>query len=135
VSKRLALAALLCLLFLGASGNPAVRGDDEGAGAETPDKPLMERKLEHSQAVLSALAREDFDALGDNADALLKLSEEQWISRDTPEYRAQLKDFWVVLEGIKTAADEENLDGATLAYVQMTLTCVRCHKYLRDNPD
>lgn len=134
MTKRLALAALACLLFLGASGNPDVRGDDDGAEAEA-EKPLMERKLEHSQAVLSALAREDFDALGANADALLALSEEEWISRDTPEYQAQLKDFWVVMEGIKTAADEENLDGATLGYMQMTLTCVRCHKYLRENPD
>lgn len=134
MTKRLALAVLPCLLFLGVSGGPDVRGDDDGAQAET-EQPLMERKLEHSQALLSALAREDFDALGTNADALLVLSEEEWISRDTPEYKAQLKDFWVVLEGIKTAADDENLDGATLSYVQMTLTCVRCHKYLRSNPD
>ena len=134
MTKRLALAALSCLLFLGASGNPDVRGDDDGSQAEA-EKPLMERKLERSQALLSDLAREDFDALGANADALLALSEEEWISRDTPEYKAQLKDFWVVLEGIKTAADDKNLDGATLSYVQMTITCVRCHKYLRENPD
>lgn len=28
-------------------------------------------------------------------------------------------------------AQEQNGDGATLAYVQMTLSCVKCHKYLR----
>lgn len=135
MNKCLAMVAMSGLMFISVSGHLAAQADDTTGDPEPAEKPIMERKLDHAQAVLTALAREDFDALGTNADALLTLSEEQWISRDSPEYRAQLKDFWVVLEGIKTAADQENLDGATLAYVQMTLSCVRCHKYLRENPD
>ena len=119
-------------MLVGSHGGVNAAADDDDPETK-PEKPLMERKLEHAQGVLSALAREDFDALNKHADALLTLSEEQWISQETPEYRAQLKDFWVVLEGVKSAADEKNIDGATLAYVQMTLSCVRCHKYLRDN--
>jgi hypothetical protein len=30
------------------------------------------------------------------------------------------------------AAENENLDGATLAYLQLTLSCVNCHKVVRD---
>jgi hypothetical protein len=30
-------------------------------------------------------------------------------------------------------ADKENLDGAALAYVQLTLSCVNCHKVVRDS--
>lgn len=133
--RKLTLAAgLFCVIVLGNHGGVNAVADDNPPQSK-PEKSLMERKLEHAQGVLSALAREDFDALNKHADALLTLSEEQWISRETPEYRAQLKDFWVVLEGVKSAADEKNIDGATLAYVQMTLSCVRCHKYLRDNPE
>ena len=77
----------------------------------------------------------DYAKLAENADDLRKLAEKQWIEKETPEYRAQLKDFWVVLEGIRSSADDNDIDGATLAYMQMTLSCVRCHKYLRKNSD
>lgn len=108
------------------------------AATQADDKPIpnlakiMDRKLELSQAILAAIVREDFAGLSTNSDALLELAKSQWIRNETPEYRAQLKDFWLVLEGLKSAAEDKNADGATLAYVQMTLTCVRCHKYLRN---
>lgn len=92
---------------------------------------IMDKKLKLSQSILAAIVKEDFAGMSTNADALLDLAKTQWIHNETPEYRAQLKDFWLVLEGLKSAAEDKNADGATLAYVQMTLTCVRCHKYLR----
>jgi cytochrome c556 len=104
-------------------------------GEKRDEVPLMERKLTHAQNILSAIAREDYAKLSENAEGLRKLAEKQWIEKETPEYRAQLKDFWVVLEGIRASADDKDIDGATLAYMQMTLSCVRCHKYLRRNPD
>lgn len=92
---------------------------------------IMERKLQYSKEILGAVAVEDFSAMAINADGLLELAKTQWIESETPEYRSQLKDFWIVVEGFKTAAEEKNGDGAALAYVQMTLSCVKCHKYLR----
>ena len=35
-------------------------------------------------------------------------------------------------ERMSKAADEQNLDAAALAYVQLTLNCVDCHKHVRD---
>lgn len=101
---------------------------------DKPDLPagkLMEKKLHLSQAILGSIVTEDFSSMSANAGALLVLAKTQWLRDETPEYRAQLKDFWIVLEGLKSAADDKNADGATLAYVQMTLTCVNCHKYLK----
>lgn len=134
MGRRIGLA-VLCMTLFSFAANPGTGEDEVDPPEEATETSVMEQKLEHAQGVLSALAREDFEGLRTNADALLRLSEEQWISRETPEYRAQLKDFWVVLEGVKSGADEENLDGATLAYMQMTLSCVRCHKYLRTNAE
>ncbi|MCL6644623.1 MAG: hypothetical protein K6U88_06545, partial [Dehalococcoidia bacterium] len=37
------------------------------------------------------------------------------------------------VDAVSAAAKQKNLDGASLAYMQMTLNCVRCHKYLRSN--
>lgn len=108
------------------------------AVTQADDKPaldlskIMEKKLELSKEILAGMVTEDFDKISSNADRLLKLAKTQWIQNETSEYRAQLKDFWIVVDGLKTAADEKNADGATLAYVQMTLSCVKCHKYLRN---
>lgn len=97
----------------------------------SPTAKIMEKKLELSQKILAAIVTEDFPGMSTSSDAMLELAKTQWIRNETPEYRAQLKDFWLVLDGLKSAAEDKNADGATLAYVQMTLTCVRCHKYLR----
>lgn len=113
----------LFLLFL------AVAGAEDKSAPSTAK--IMEKKLQLSQAILAAVVKEDFASMSANADGLLVLAKTEWIQDDSPEYRAQLKDFWLVLEGLKSAAEDKNGDGATLAYVQMTLSCVKCHKYLR----
>lgn len=104
-----------------------------GADDKQPDRQqnVMEQKLSHAQGILSGLAKEDFAAISRESTDLLALAQQQWIEHDTPEYRAQLKDFWITLEGIDASAKEKNLDGATLGYMQLTLSCIKCHKYLR----
>ena len=42
-----------------------------------------------------------------SAEELMDLTEEQWVVNETPEFRAHLKNFWVVLEGLKTSAESE----------------------------
>ena len=51
---------------------------------------------------------------------------ETWV-RGTAEYRTQLRIFQNANEQLIRMADEEKLDGAALAYVQLTLNCVNCH--------
>ena len=105
------------------------RADDKPA----PDlAKIMEKKLNLSNEILAGVVTEDFGKISSNSNRLLELTKTQWTQNETPEYRAQLKDFWIVTEGLKTAANEKNADGATLAYVQMTISCVKCHKYLRN---
>ena len=41
-------------------------------------------------------------------------------------------DFQKHLEEIQKAAKKKNVEAAALGYVEMTLTCVRCHQYVRD---
>ncbi len=119
---KLSAACLLLLLLV------VARADDKPA---LDSAKIMEKKLQLSKEILAAIVLEDFPKMSTNADALLELAKTQWVRNEAPEYRAQLKDFWLVLEGLKTAADDKNAEGATLAYVQMTLSCVKCHKYLR----
>ena len=53
----------------------------------------------------------------------------------TDDYRLQMAVFRRSAETVSKRAKEGNLDGATLAYVDMTLTCVKCHQTTRDRPD
>ena len=38
-----------------------------------------------------------------------------------------------LLDRIESIAKAKNIDGATLAYVQLTVNCVNCHKYVRES--
>lgn len=100
--------------------------------AEDRDK-IMAQKLAASQSILAAITTEDFSMLEKNADVLLALAKQEWLESPTPEYRAHLKDFWLTLEGLSDKARGKNIDGATLGYVHMTLSCVKCHRYLRNS--
>jgi hypothetical protein len=50
-------------------------------------------------------------------------------------YEVQTNNFRRAAETLIQKAKAKNLDGATLAYVDMTVTCVRCHQYCRDIRD
>ncbi|MFG0294870.1 MAG: hypothetical protein ACF8PG_03105 [Maioricimonas sp. JB045] len=119
---------LLCALLLVTLTCGGVAVPDDGPADRHR---LMERKLVAAQKILTSLAREDYAAMQSAADDLQELARQQWTTDESPRYRAHLKDFWVTLDGVSEAAAEKNLDGATLAYVQMTISCVKCHKYLR----
>ena len=41
-------------------------------------------------------------------------------------------EFRRIVDKMQKAAKEKRLDGATLAYVDMTMSCVECHKYARN---
>lgn len=95
-------------------------------------KATMQAKLQAGQTVLGALATGDFGTLERSAAELVKLSNRtNWYSRQTPEYDLFLSEFRRQAGELAAAAHRQNLDQASLAYVQMTLSCVSCHKYIR----
>ncbi|MDA1049307.1 MAG: hypothetical protein O3C40_02355 [Planctomycetota bacterium] len=104
----------------------------EGEQAETPVKTFMHAKLAHSQSVLEGLAIENFDQIAKSAQSLTLLSEEAgWRVIQTAEYTRQSDLFRRNTRALTEAARKQNLDGCTLAFVQVTLNCVECHKHVR----
>ncbi|MEZ6133991.1 MAG: hypothetical protein R3C53_03675 [Pirellulaceae bacterium] len=102
----------------------------------SPDqlKLFMRQKLEHSKTVLEALSTENYQQLATSAQALSLLSlESNWNTITTPEYIEQSADFRRACQTIKSAAEEKNVDRAALGFVDLTVRCVECHKYLRRN--
>jgi hypothetical protein len=93
----------------------------------------MRQKLLASQAVLAGLAIGDYEAIGRNAQAMNVVEQlEKWLRASTPGYRTQLRLFEFADRELIRAAREKNIDAATLAYNQLTISCVNCHKIVRD---
>lgn len=94
---------------------------------------IMKKKLIQSQKLLEGLALQDFDKIGSAADELALLRKEAaWMIIKSKEYEIFSWDFSRQIEAAKRAAKAKNVDAAALAYVDMTLTCVKCHKYVRE---
>jgi hypothetical protein len=94
---------------------------------------FMRPKLEHSKAVLEGLALEKFGMIAKNAQALKDLSEAaEWRVSPTAAYLRYSGEFQRLADELIANAKEKDIDGATLAYVQLTINCVNCHKYVRE---
>lgn len=120
------LAAALAVAALLVGGDRASSDSPDGVDA------FMRAKLKHSQQVLEGLTTEDYEMIAKNAGQMEVLSQEAaWQVLQTPEYRQQSLEFRRSTRALKEAAQKKNLDAAALAYVDVTMKCVRCHQYVR----
>jgi hypothetical protein len=94
---------------------------------------LMRKKLQNSQKVLEGITKPDFKEISTSAEELIAISKEaEWKVIKTPRFEVFSNDFRRSAEDLIKAAKEKNIDAAALAYVDMTLTCVKCHKHVRE---
>jgi hypothetical protein len=95
---------------------------------------LMLLKLKESQSLLEGLALNDTAKVQKSAEELLRISKEAQFRKaiNTPAYEYHANSFQKAAETAIEKAKAKNIDGATLAYVDMTMTCVRCHQYTRE---
>jgi len=129
--KSLTTLATLTLMTATLALHPA-RGGDEQAKEKEPSI-WMKQKLVASQNILAGLTKADFGAIEKNAQSMLVVGYlEKWVRADTPGYQNLMKDFEYANKSMTLAARERNLDGATIAYLQLTISCVNCHKIVRD---
>lgn len=132
---RLAVPAGIVVLAVA-----AVTGSRPTADESTtrPDQVavFMRAKLAHSQNVLEGLAIEDYDLIDKGAQELSLASEDaSWQVLQTEDYARQSADFRRSCDSLRKAAKSHNLDGAALAWMEVTMKCVQCHKYVRDVRD
>ncbi len=117
--------AVLCVLALRGA---AVRTE---ASSEKL-KAFMGAKLKYSQNALAGLVNEDYTAIAKHGQDLSLMSlESTWEVYQTEKYLQHSGEFRRAADAMTKAAKAQNIDGATLAYVDMTMRCVACHKYVR----
>ena len=122
---RLLLPALLLLLL----AVPSLSQEKK----KEPDA-LMTAKLKHAQDVLEGLLLNDPAKVEEAGEELLRISKAAQVRRPkaTLEYDHHAHTFQKGAETVIEKAKARNMDGATLAYLDVTCTCVRCHQYTRE---
>jgi hypothetical protein len=95
-------------------------------------KEFMRDKLELAQGILEGLSVENYDLIVSRSQKLSAMSQQaDWKVFENPDYEQQSIAFRRNVDALTKAAKNKNLDGATLAYVRVTMSCVECHKYVR----
>ena len=133
--KRLAIFAVIVTCFsipLPAQETTSSTSLADKKVNEKPTSYWMEKKLEYTQGILRSLATGDLDELKTYAERLQVLNRvEGFVRRKNPQYKLQLSVFNHVSADLVKQAEADNIDGAALAFNQLTVSCVQCHKSLR----
>jgi hypothetical protein len=97
---------------------------------------LMQDKLHSSQKLLEGLALANYRKISGSAERLIQISKTaEWVVHKTPRYEMHSNEFRRAAEGILQKARDKNLEGVALGYFDLTMTCIRCHQYVRDLRD
>lgn len=131
MKKRAILGPAIALTVLIPLGWRAV-GDEDGAGKEAV-RAFMRGKLDSSRDIMEGLVTENFDRIVLAADRLRLMSKKaEWNSIKTDRYVQHSLEFQRTTEQLAKAGREKNLDSAALAWTQVMLNCLNCHRDSRD---
>lgn len=128
--------ALLCGIALFAGGFLCLNAaDGKPKSDKKTDKDLsdfMREKLAASNSILEGLATEDFKLIQDGAAKLQDLSQaEKWRISNDVMYKQHSSEFTRVAAQLQKQAKEGNLEGSALSWLQATMSCIECHKFVR----
>jgi hypothetical protein len=125
--KSLLIPLIAVLVLCSSSSYP---GEEE---AQKKASVWMKTKTNLSTKILAGLTDADFDKIRDNAQALnvASLLEVLFKGKD-PAYQQQVVLFVTANQELIRQAKAKNLYGATLAFNQLTVSCVQCHQIIRD---
>jgi cytochrome c556 len=97
---------------------------------------IMKEKLKTSQKLLEGIALADYNKVIASSEELIQLTKtEEWMVYKTPKYELFSNEFRRAAENVIGKAKLKNIDGVTLAYFELTVSCVRCHTYIREIRD
>lgn len=110
---------------------------EEPVPSEPNNQPLdfwMQKKLDYSSGILRGLSMGNFELIETNANQMRLLNKiEGFVRGRNAQYRTQIQTFERVTDEVVRQARKENIEGVTLAYHQLTVSCVRCHQSLRES--
>lgn len=92
---------------------------------------VMHQKLTHAQKILEAVVTSDWVSLETHSRELESLTDDPgWMVLKYPEYARHSTAFVRSIKDLHRAAAQRDLDKTPRAYVDVTMQCVECHRYL-----
>ncbi|HUF63954.1 MAG TPA: hypothetical protein VMN36_17880 [Verrucomicrobiales bacterium] len=135
IPALLVVCAAGVLLF--ATSNAGFSAEDAGQDQPPDDGRaqlliFMRAKLESSQSVLEGLVTGNFDKVLAGAEKMEVMSAAaQWYVMPGEEYKRRSEVFRAAAQRLAQMAKAKNSDGAALAYMQLTMSCIDCHQAVR----
>jgi len=101
-------------------------------GSQGPElNTVMREKLAHAQKLLEAVVTSDWTSLETHSRELEQVTNDpRWMVLKYPEYARHSAAFVRAVQTLHTAAAQRDLEKTPQAYVNVTLQCVDCHRYL-----
>lgn len=107
------------------------------AAAQQDDQPalraFMRQKLDASNKILEGLVTDQLQMVEEGADTLLQMSrEEKWRASNDMLYRRYSTEFIDAVSDMRNKAKAQSIDGTSLAWINSTMTCLKCHEWVRN---
>lgn len=130
--NRTALLWLALAIGLAGWGWRSTVAADKPVEKLSPTKTYMRAKLQDCQHVLEGLTTEDFKLVQKGAEHMQLMSRAtEWTVIEGPVYAQLSGEFRRCCEDLIKRAKEKNTDAAALSYMQLTMACINCHRYVR----
>jgi|GEM_PF-495749 len=115
---------------------PPAKEDGSADKKEEPGQALtrfMRQKLQASNLILEGLCTEDLKMVADGSQTLMKMShEERWRVSNDIIYRRYSAEFIHAVEELQKEAEDNDMDGTSMAWVNVTMKCLKCHEWVRN---
>ncbi|MCA9006009.1 MAG: hypothetical protein KDA70_12125 [Planctomycetaceae bacterium] len=93
---------------------------------------FMRTKLDSSKLVLEGLVVEDFELIQKGTQKMIDMSNAtEWQLVEGPIFAQQSSEFRNAAKDVLNYAKKKNIDGASLSYLHLTMTCIACHKQIK----
>jgi hypothetical protein len=127
-------AALAAGIAAAAAACCCVVQEPPPAKPPTSNQLLMRDKLSFASKAIEGLSMEDYDKIAEAGNMMGIISRAaSWHIIPTEQYARMSRNFQEQAKDLERHAKEKNLDAAAMDYMRISLTCVQCHNYIRDN--
>ena len=93
---------------------------------------FMQAKLDSSKDVLEGLVTEDFSLIQKGTKKMIAMSNAtDWQVVEGPIFAQQSAEFRNAAKQLLKNAQNKNIDGASLSYLHLTMTCIACHNQIK----
>lgn len=95
---------------------------------------FMRKKMNASNKILEGLVVNRLDLVTEGSTVLLSMSEEEkWRASTNIIYLQHSEEFKRSVKKMNKKAKEGSLDGASLAWIDVTMSCIECHEWVRSS--